>query len=179
MQRRLWALVFVVACGGGDKAKFEAARDAMCACKDTACTVRVMDANKAWLKEFAAKHVSREHPLADVPSDILAVMKESDDCLHRATKAEDIAEYERTVLHPPPARSSPGADTLIAAATTAKDKMCACADKACAEKVDDDLKKISLDLMDSPGYSSSDEQTAKLEAVGKVISDCRDRATKK
>jgi hypothetical protein len=59
MNRRIWALVFVLAgaCGKSDAekaiARLDELNDAMCACKDVACTTQVAAETDAWQREFA------------------------------------------------------------------------------------------------------------------------------
>jgi len=172
------ALVFASACGGGDKAKLQAMKKAMCACKDKACTQRVEKENELWLKAFAEKFPKGEHG-REIPEDLLAIVVESDKCMSAARDAEYRAEFERTMLHPELRPASEAATKFIAVATTTRDQMCACKDKACADKVDADSSKLTEAILkEKPDLDGSEAQDKQIEELGQAISDCRDRVSK-
>jgi hypothetical protein len=174
----VFVAVLALGCGGGDKAKLEAMKNAMCACKDTACAMRVDKEYKPWLRSFVEKFPKGEHGY-QIPADLQAIGDESDKCMRAARGAEDRAAIERDLLHPPERGPSAAATKLLAAMTTAKDQMCACHDKACATKVDADLEHASAAILkDAPNLDPSSEQEKQLEETGRGVSDCRNRVAK-
>jgi hypothetical protein len=114
---------------------------------------------------------------------LLACREADNNSEARQAQAKEKAreEYERTVLHPPDPPPNAAAAKVIEAATAAKPKMCACKDRACAKGVDDELQKLTDPVIkEHPDFEhdASSKQREEIEAVGKAISDCRDRAGK-
>jgi len=176
---RRWGLLVIalaLGCGGGDKAKLQAMKDAMCACKDAACAKKVDAEYKPWLRSFVEKFPKGEHGY-QIPDDLKAIGDESDKCMREARKAEDKAEYENTVLHREEHGDSPAYAKLLALLTTAKDRMCACKDKACAAKVDADYESAAKASLGESHDIPSAEQQKQLEATGAAVEACRKQAS--
>lgn len=170
-------MLLVAACGGSgsDTAQMRAMRDEMCACKDKSCTEAVEKKHAAWSQSLRTKYAHGEHGL-QIPDDLAAIAQQSDACMHKAREAADREELEHTVLHPPPSPPSAAADKLIAIFRPIKDKMCACTDKACSDKVDAELDAQQQALSKaSPDLDPSDDQQHTLEELGAAIEACRKR----
>ncbi|MCE9575905.1 MAG: hypothetical protein K8W52_22330 [Deltaproteobacteria bacterium] len=110
--------VFAAACGGGDKAKVQKVKDAMCACKDKACVDKVTADSKDVAEALTKKYASEK----DVPADIKTLMDDIEKCEAKANEGEFGAKV-----------------------TAMADAACACKDKACIEKVMSDMAALGKD----------------------------------
>ena len=158
------ALAFA-ACGGGDKAKLQKMKDAMCECKDRACTKKVEEDNKEWMTSLQDKYKSE----ADIPKDMVAIGDDMEKCERAARKADDDGKNA--------ADGKMYADAM-AKMSGFKDKMCACKDKACADGVNADFQKMMTEMaVNAASFKPSGDDMKTAEEVSKAYSDCMAKAT--
>jgi hypothetical protein len=173
--RNLIVIVALVAggCGKGgkiDQAISEASsfKDQMCKCADKECAEKVnAEYEKAGEKY---KDSFTEEDVKNIPKDKMEAMekveKEYRDCRRKAKKG-----------------GKGGGDMAGAMAKMSemKDKMCACADKACADKVNEDYMKWgqemakNVDTSEKPG----EDDAKKMADVMKSYGDCMAKAMTK
>jgi hypothetical protein len=150
------ALVFA-ACGGGDKAKMQKMKDAMCECKTRDCVKKVEEDNKEWMMSLKDKYKSKD----DVPKDMMDIGEEMDKCKRDARKAEEAKK---------------GSEAM-AKMGEFKDKMCACKDKACADGVNKDFEKWGTDMAKDMGAAMPSEDDMKKGAeISKAYGECMAKA---
>jgi hypothetical protein len=162
--RNVWLLVLVLAaCGGGKKDKFDAAvaeMDAiatkMCACKDADCTSKVQ-AELLELRKTFKDRFGKDKPSADQDKQGRAAEERLRTC---RTKASGEAQSFEDVL---------------AKLATYRTEMCACADKACSDKVLDGWKAYRATMKDQLGKAAtpSDEQDARGKVLDTEMKACR------
>lgn len=139
----LGACVVAAACGGGDKAKVQKVKDAMCACKDKACVDKVEAESRELSKSLEATYKDEK----DVPADLLALLDEIDKCETKAKEGEAAGKVKALA-----------------------DAACACKDKACVEKVMRDVEAMGTEVMASnPSPEMAKEAQRAGECMAKVM----------
>src|SRR5262249_22752062 len=126
----------------------------MCACTDKACTEKVERELKATAQE-----------MKDLPSD--------------AKEKTAALEKEYKVCRKKAGGKGGGMDDAVAKMNELTDKMCGCQDKACADKVMEELTKWGQEMAKDPDAAKDkpDEDTAKKFAdITKRLSDCMSKA---
>jgi hypothetical protein len=156
-------LVTVLVCFGACKDKwdkalseYEGLKDKMCACKDAACAKGVKDEIDQWRDSMKKNFDKDEKPPAKLNEQGEKIDKEMRECrrkLRDADKGEGAAG----------AAGGGGAGTpadMLAKLAEYKDKVCACADKACADKVRTDMAG-SMSATMPPGMSDDDAKKSR------------------
>lgn len=148
-------VVLLAACGGGDKAKLTKIKDDICACPDMACVKKVEADAEKFVDEMKKKYTKD----SDIPKDLMEVGEELDKCEQKIRKAEE----------------EKAADGVLDTLKGFKDKMCACKDKACGDKVNDEMTKKMNDLATTEAAMKkpSEETIKKATEVMKDYSDCQ------
>jgi len=167
--RNVWLAVMVLAaCGGTKQDKFDEALVAMdalavkmCACTDAACTTEVQTALRELRKGF---------------KDTLGKNKPSAEQDARGRAIEDKLRGCRTKG----SGEAKSFDDVLTQLATFKTEMCACADKACAERVQDAWKAYRATMKDQLGSAAtpSDEQDARGKVLDTEMKACRGKFEK-
>jgi hypothetical protein len=127
-------------------------KDAMCACKDTACTDKVM-------KEFEAfaKDAADEKPSPEDTTILTRHVTDMMECQQKVAGARGVAEYAE----------------VLRTMTSFKDRMCACADKACADAVQTDFMAWSTEQSKKPQTAAPDKaQMDQAIAISDAFGKC-------
>lgn len=150
----------LLGCGGGNGfdeilKKGKSFKDKTCACKDQACLDGVEKEMEAWFEKAAANFKGKPSKAQDEAWD--KIEAEAEACEAKIKEADNAAK----------------AAVAIAAMKASKDKMCACTDVACAEKVTSELSAQAQSMADVDG---TDAQKKEAEAIGEEISKCLTKA---
>ena len=134
-----------ISAGGAALAKeFSEMRDKVCACKDAACADKLKDE----IKEDRGKEFKKEmKDLSDKEKDKIDAIE------------EEIKVCEKKLA----------GEAQLVAMTQFKDKMCACADKSCADKV---MQEMSVWSRSQDSDKLPDDIMKKASAIGQEMAAC-------
>jgi hypothetical protein len=147
-----------VSAGGGSMGgKLRAYKDQMCACKDRACAEKVQEEAKAWgrtVEEEARKLPKDEQQAID------EIDEEMQACERKLREGDAAAE----------------AKAIMAKLEDYKAKMCTCADRACAARVQQDLASwFATASSRMNDMKSSPEDERKAEALMEAYGECAEK----
>jgi hypothetical protein len=150
----------LLGCGGGNGfdgilKKGKEFKDKTCACKDQACLDGVEKEMEAWfekaVKDFKGKPSKAQEEQWD------KIEQEAEACEDKIKEADRAKQGE----------------TVLAAMKQLKDEMCACADQACADKVQQKLMEQAKATAD---LKPTDEQLKQATALGEELAKCMAKA---
>jgi len=164
--RNVWlAVIVLAACGGTKQDKFDEALVAMdalatrmCACTDAACTTKVQ-ADLGELRLGFKDALGKAKPSAA-----------------QDKRGREIEERMRT-CRTQGSGEAKGFDDVLTRLAAFKTEMCACTDKACADRVQDAWKAYRAAMKDQLGSAAtpSDEQDARGKVLDTEMKACRGR----
>jgi hypothetical protein len=163
-----------LASGSGDIfdqsiAKLDGLKTTMCACKDTQCATKVFDEYKAWRLDMK-KAIAGKKPTKPQEDKANALDKELSRCK---------SNIDAGVTNIGSAGSGSGSDPFAAALVEMegfKTKMCACTDKACADKVQEDIKTWDRLMRSKITAKPTDAQKVRGQGLENEIKECRKKA---
>lgn len=150
-------------------AMFTSARDQVCACKDITCAERLKSEFKAKAKEIGLKQEFKK------------LGQDDQDKLEKVE--EEIKACERRLEEGGPAIAASGTPVAggndigaraLAKLTVYKDQICACRDKACMDKVSEEMTAWAKA---QPDDGMTDDVTKQATAIGEQIGKCMVRIT--
>jgi len=132
-------------------------RHRMCTCTNDSCATKVGDEHRAWM---------RTHKRLATGGDDAA----SDAQVGRALRLE--LAYAKC------RKRFSGAAQAMAKMEEFKDMMCACADKACADKVTDEMTKWSQEMAKDADRDArvSEEDTKRMQVIVEQFTECATKA---
>ncbi|HEY4179586.1 MAG TPA: hypothetical protein VGM90_22250 [Kofleriaceae bacterium] len=167
-------------------AKVATFKDQMCACKDKGCAEKVNADYSAWGKEMTRKMLADGNP--PKPDDatvkqVTDIAKDYAACMTTATGAAG-AEIGSGSAAAPVEAAGPGGDPVVkeglAKMSEYADKMCACTDKACTDKVGAELVAWGKEMESKHPATpkpSADEQK-KMQDFAMKYGNCMMKITK-
>jgi len=151
----------LLGCGGGGGfdeilKKGKAFKDRTCACKDQACLDGVQKEMEAWFEKAAKNFKGEPSKAQEAAWDKMEA--EAEACQAKVKEADGAVK---------------GAAAL-AMMTELKNKMCACTDQACADKVGEELMASAKSMNDVKG---TEAQTKEATAIAEELAKCMTKAT--
>ena len=147
----------LLGCGGGDGGfdkiikQGKVFKDKTCACTTQACLDGVEKEMEAWFEKAVGDFKGKPTKAQDEAWD--KIEAEAEACEAKIKEA---------------GRAAQGA-AAIATMKGLKDKLCACADQACADKVQNELAESSKQYAD---YTPNEAETKEATALGEEMSKC-------
>jgi hypothetical protein len=155
--------------GGGAEKEFEGYVNAICACKDMKC---ITDEGQ----KYADKHKNDKPGKSDAkPSKkMIELTAKMADCNKKIMEEEMKKATPPPPVEPPPTEPPPAADPAEAMKgeiTALKDKLCACADKACGDGV---LKELDAKVAEAKTKfaNPTDDQKKFMDETKAAVTDC-------
>jgi hypothetical protein len=147
--------------GAGDAiAKMTDFKDQMCKCADKACADKVTEQMTKWGTDMAKEGADKAGAISE------------EDTKKMAAVTEEMIKCMTTAMT---GKKKSGAGDAIAKMTDFKDQMCKCADKACADKVTEQMTKWGTDMAkegaDKAG-AISEEEIKKMSSITDKMTEC-------